>query len=177
MASSAPNATVDLNAYVPRTVSHNLTYFDATLSMDLLNNESQALKVGIIPTGMDKTPSFVSDRLVSIDGKGKYSDPKFEWQLAVGVTALKFYNSDKLGNGYKDDMFVGDINNGRIYHFELNENRTQLSFNTTLPGKVNLEDLVFAEGFGGISDIKVSPDGYLYVVSYSDGTIYRVLQK
>ena len=45
---------------------------------------------------------------------------------AVGPTAVKFLNSDKLGKGYENDMFVGDFNNGYIYHFELNEDRTEL---------------------------------------------------
>src|SRR5215216_5287044 len=57
------------------------------------------------------------DGLVSFDGKGKYSDPEFEWTVTLGPTAVKFLNSDKLGAEYVNDMFVGDIVNGRIYHF------------------------------------------------------------
>ena len=34
--------------------------------------------------------------------------------------------SDKLGAEYKNDMFVGDVHNGRIYHFKLNSERTDL---------------------------------------------------
>ena len=44
----------------------------------------------------------------------------------VGPTALKFLNSDKLGMQYVNDMFVGDVHNGWIYHFDLNEARTDL---------------------------------------------------
>ena len=40
---------------------------------------------------------------------------------SVGPTAIKFLNSDKLGRYYQDDMFVGDIINGNIYHFKLNK--------------------------------------------------------
>jgi len=39
---------------------------------------------------------------------------------------------------------------------------------------MELEDVVFAEGFEGITDIKVGPDGYLYLVSYAQGKIYRI---
>jgi len=46
----------------------------------------------------------------------------------VGPTALVFLNSDRLGAQYKNDLFVGDINNGNIYHFKLSEDRTKLLY-------------------------------------------------
>jgi glucose/arabinose dehydrogenase len=49
------------------------------------------------------------DDLVSFDGKGKYSDPEFEWTFTLGPTAVKFLNSDKLGIEYVNDMFVADV--------------------------------------------------------------------
>jgi aldose sugar dehydrogenase len=121
------------------------------------------------------------DDLVSFEGKGKYSDPEFEWTVTLGPTAVKFLNSDKLGAEYVNDMFVTDIVTGRIYHFDLNEDRTELVLEGTLADKVaetrdtGIENIVFAEGFGGISDLEVGPDGYLYVVSLGHGAIYRIL--
>jgi aldose sugar dehydrogenase len=120
--------------------------------------------------------------LVSFDGKGEYSDPKFEWRDTLGPTAVKFLNSDKLGAEYGNDMFVGDIVNGRIYHFELNQDRTELILDGLLADKVaatesvtELEQIIFAEEFGGITDLEIGPDGYLYVVSLGHGAIYRIL--
>jgi aldose sugar dehydrogenase len=109
--------------------------------------------------------------LVNIGGKGTYRDPEFVWNQPVGPTALKFLNSEKLGKQYQNDMFVGDIINGNLYHFKLNEQRMGL-----LVGKVatNPQAIVFGNGFGGITDIQVGPEGYLYVLSYS-GVIYRIL--
>jgi aldose sugar dehydrogenase len=119
--------------------------------------------------------------LINFDGKGKYSAPEFTWYDTVGPTALKFLDSDKLGNDYINDMVVGDINNGFLYHFDLNENRTELSLNGTLQDKIandkgELFDTILAQGFdGGITDIEVSPyDGYLYVVT-DTGSIFRIL--
>jgi aldose sugar dehydrogenase len=135
-------------------------------------------------TGMSSnTDDFdPEDDLVSFDGKGKYSDPKFEWRDTLGPTAVKFLNSDKLGAEYVNDMFVGDIVNGRIYHFELNQDRTELVLDGLLADKVaatesvtELEQIIFAEEFGGITDLEVGPDGYLYVVSLGHGAIYRIL--
>jgi hypothetical protein len=39
-----------------------------------------------------------------------------------------------------------------------------------------LEDITFAHGLGIITDIEVGPaDGYLYVVSFGNGAIYRII--
>jgi len=38
-----------------------------------------------------------------------------------------------------------------------------------------MSEIVFATGFGCISDVVTGPDGMLYVTSLSDGTIYRIV--
>jgi glucose/arabinose dehydrogenase len=121
---------------------------------------------------------FNPDRLVDFDRKGKYADPQFEWGEPIGPTAIKFLNSTELGPEYYSDMFVGDVNTGNLYRFELNQTRTGLSLNGSLSDKVanNIQErdrTVFASGFGGITDIQVGPDGYLYVVSIP-GKIYAI---
>ena len=50
-----------------------------------------------------------SNNLVDFGGKGKYRNPAFIWFETVAPTALKFFNSTKLGKQYQNDMFVGDI--------------------------------------------------------------------
>ena len=78
-------------------------------------------------------------------------------------------------------MFVADYHGGNIYHFKLNQNRTDLVLNGTLADKIannaqELEDILFVAGMGAITDLQVSPyDGYLYAVSFSGGKIYRIL--
>ena len=37
-----------------------------------------------------------------------------------------------------------------------------------------LSAITFGSGFGGITDIETGPDGFLYVLSYDDGIIYRI---
>ena len=119
-------------------------------------------------------------------GISEYADPKFVWDTTIGITALKFLNSDKLGKEYQNNMFVGDINNGLLYRFTLNEDRDNIFINDTFVGDIDsLDDneindpkenqpLIFGQGFGGITDIQVGPDGYLYVSTYS-GSIYKIL--
>jgi glucose/arabinose dehydrogenase len=122
-----------------------------------------------------------SDGLVDFDGKGKYSDPEFVWSVTLGPTALIFLHSDKLGQQYQNDIFVGSIVTGNIYHFDLNQDRTQLVLTGELEDKIaetretGDQDIIFGEGFAGISDLEVGPDGYLYVVSLGQGKIFRVV--
>jgi len=95
-------------------------------------------------------------------------------------------NSDKLGKEYENNMFVGDINNGNLYRFTLNEARNDIDINNTYVGHASaLVDkkvdntvesipITFGQGFGGITDIQVGPDGYLYVLSFT-GDLYKIL--
>lgn len=123
---------------------------------------------------------FEFEDLINFQGKGNYSDPEFVWTDTVGPTAIKFLSSDTLGNQYRNDIFVSDITQGNIYHFDLTGNRTNLILNGLLADKVSNnstenQDIIFGEGFGGISDLEVGPyDGYLYVVSLGHGSIYRI---
>jgi glucose/arabinose dehydrogenase len=68
---------------------------------------------------------FASGNLVDFDEKGKYSDPEFVWSITLDPAAIIFLHSDKLGKLYQNDIFVGSIVTGNIYHFELNQDRTQ----------------------------------------------------
>ncbi|MDN5846750.1 MAG: PQQ-dependent sugar dehydrogenase [Candidatus Nitrosocosmicus sp.] len=148
-------------------------------------------------SGWVQVQGFMEDNLLTRDnapslddlvyfGKSKYADPKFAWEWPIGITALKFLNSDKLGTEYQNDMFVGDINNGLLYRFTLNEARNNIVLDSTYSGNLQaLEDnriqnpkenlpLIFGQGFGGITDIQVGPDGYLYILSY-EGSLYKIL--
>jgi aldose sugar dehydrogenase len=121
-----------------------------------------------------------SANLVDFGGKGKYRAPEFIWTKPVAPTALKFVNSAKLGGQYQNDMFVGDIKNGNLYHFKLNQDRTGLVLNGTLSNKISnkpqdSQPIIFGSGFdGGITDLQVGPDGYLYVAAFA-GSIYRIV--
>src|SRR5919109_2366532 len=105
-----------------------------------------------------------SSNLVDFGGKGKYRAPEFIWLKPVAPTALKFFNSSKLGSQYQNDMFVGDYKNGNLYHFKLNQARDGLVLNGTLSNKISntpqdSQPVIFASGFEeGITDLQVGPD-------------------
>lgn len=122
--------------------------------------------------------------LIYFNGSGRYSDPEFVWEQKAVPTGLKFLTSDKLGKEYLNDIFVGGFNDGRLYHFDLNDERTGLLLPSQLSSKVlktlnstGNEDIVFGSGFGGISNLAISPDGYLYIVSFVNGSIYKIMPK
>jgi aldose sugar dehydrogenase len=119
-------------------------------------------------------------KLEDFGGKGKYSGPEFTWNSSVGVTSIKFLNTNKYGKQYENDILVGDAY-GRIYHFDLNKNRTGLNLNGSLSDKVanndsEQRDLIFGQGFDTITDMQIGPDGYVYVLSYT-GKIFKIIPK
>jgi glucose/arabinose dehydrogenase len=118
--------------------------------------------------------TFEPKELYNFNGKGNYSSPEFTWYTPVGVTGIRFLDSSKLGEQYENDMFVGDFHSGNLYHFDLDEKRTSLSLEGLLEDKVasnssDLEKVIFGNGFGGITDVEVGPDGYLYVLALNTG--------
>jgi aldose sugar dehydrogenase len=110
----------------------------------------------------------------------EYKDPVLSFVDSFGITDIEFLNSDKLGTDYSNNAFVGDYGYGNLYRFELNDERND--FNLNEPGledhvvdnNAEMDSIVFGEGFEGITDIKTGPDGYLYILSFNDGTIYRI---
>jgi glucose/arabinose dehydrogenase len=125
---------------------------------------------------------FNLSSMVDFNGKGKYRDPELVWVNTAGPTGIKFLSSDVYGSQYKNDLFVGDVHNGRLYHFKLNEDRTHLVLEGALANKVirlpnseGLEQILLGEGFGGITDLEIGPDGYLYIVSIGQGKIFRLV--
>ncbi len=57
-----------------------------------------------------------------------------------------------MGKQYENDIFVGDIDKGNIYHFYLNEDRTELILEGSLADKLadtndENEGIIFGQGF------------------------------
>jgi aldose sugar dehydrogenase len=127
-----------------------------------------------------KAPAdFDYQELVNFVGNGVYRDPEFSWVDTVGPTEVLFFNSDKLGDEYENDMLVADVHFGRIYDFNLNENRTGLVLEGPIADKVadtddEVEQLIFGSEFGAITDLVIGPDGNLYVLSFGQGAIYKI---
>jgi aldose sugar dehydrogenase len=126
---------------------------------------------------------FDENDLVDFDGKGKYSDPEFTWEpksdFRIAPTSIAFLDSNKFGEQYENDIFVGDVR-GNVYHFNLDQDRTTLLLDGPLADEVandvsEVEDLIFAKFPGIITDLEVGPDGYLYALLYDRGELFRIV--
>jgi aldose sugar dehydrogenase len=126
------------------------------------------------------------ESLVQIPGS-QYYDPIFSWIESFGITDIEFFNSDSLGQKYANNIFAGDITQGNLYFFEVNQDRNGLQFNPQ--SQSGLSDLVadtdeevssvtLGTGFVGITDIETGPDGLLYVLTHDretgEGNLYKI---
>ena len=109
-----------------------------------------------------------------------YSDPEFSWEKPIGITAILFVQSD-LFNQYDDSVLVGDFVHGNIYEFKLDKNRTGFLLkdpslaDLVLNKNDSMREILFGINFQGVTDIKIGPDGFIYIISIGDGKIYRIV--
>ena len=118
-----------------------------------------------------------------------YSDPEFSWRLPVGATDIEFLESSLLGDDLENNIFVGDINNGNLYFLKIDSNRSAIDMDNNVLNNRNTnglqdlvaddknerENIIFAKGFEGrITDIETGSNGNLYILTYFDGSIYRI---
>ena len=132
-----------------------------------------------------KNKEFDKSKLILFDGKGTYYEPVFTWVDTIAPTAITFIDSKIFGEEYENDLLVGSVKQGRIFHFNLNETRTGLY----LPPKQlvdkmadvdeELEPVTLGRNFGIITDIEINPyDGKIYVVDGQSkaGKIYQIFK-
>jgi len=133
---------------------------------------------------ISRNTGITEGQLVNFPGS-HYADPVFSWRNPVAVTDIEFMKSSKLGANYQNNIFVGDNNNGNLYFFKVNKDRTGIDLEYSNQQSAGLSDLVvdnneelsaitFGTGFGSITDIKTGPDGFLYALSFDDGSIYKI---
>lgn len=124
-----------------------------------------------------------SSVLVDFNGKWYYSPPEFIWKKSVGPSAIKLLKSNLYGSEYENDLFVGDVNLGNLYHFELNGDRTSLEIQgKILKDKIadshdEIDDsIIFGKNFEKITDIEISPDGFMYILSIQKNSyLYKLI--
>lgn len=134
-----------------------------------------------------KNKEFDRSKLILFDGKGTYYEPVFTWVDTIAPTAITFIDSKIFGEGYENDLLVGSVKQGRIFHFNLNETRTGLDLLSSeqLVDKIanvdeELEPVTLGRNFGIITDIEINPyDGKIYVVDgqSKNGKIYQIYPK
>jgi glucose/arabinose dehydrogenase len=148
------------------------------------------------PTRVAYTSSLALSRMFMLPG-AVYVDPDFSWKYEVGPAGTVFVEGTALGDDYDGTLWIGSARSfqqvggtgGSLYVFRLTTDRQHIdvSGDARLADRVadNLfrpqkfegtesESLIIGRGFGTTTDIEQGPDGNLYVVSITDGTIYRI---
>ncbi len=132
-----------------------------------------------------KNKEFDKSKLMLFNGKGTYYEPVFTWVDTIAPTAITFIDSKNFGEEYENDLLVGSVKQGRIFHFNLNETRTGLDLpSEQLVDKMadvdeELEPVTLGRNFGIITDIEINPyDGKIYVVDgqSKNGKIYQIFK-
>ncbi|MCH7744389.1 MAG: PQQ-dependent sugar dehydrogenase [Proteobacteria bacterium] len=87
------------------------------------------------------------------------------WVPSVAPSGLAYYDGDAFPQ-WKGDLFVGTLVNKDVRRLDM-EN-----------GKVVAEEILFAEIGERIRDVRVGPDGFIYILTdSSEGKIIRVVPK
>ena len=177
---NGPDRFDEVNLFTPNSNSgwnsHMGPISESRINHFIVNDPPLANVGGVIKSHLQIFLSSIYGMFVLPDNY-VYSDPEFSWEKTVSPTALNFVPTS-FGK-YENWLFVGDCIGGHIYKFKLNEDRDGFIFDDqSLDDLIfnegdNIEDILFGEGFGCITDIKFN-DGKMYVVSLSSGTIYEI---
>jgi glucose/arabinose dehydrogenase len=143
------------------------------------------------PTNIADTPEEALSRLFMLPG-ANYSDPEFSWKWEVAPGGIGFVDGSALGPQFRNDLFVGAatpaLEGGYLFHFNLTGNRNKIAVDDPrLEDRVadNLakheitesESLLIGRNFGVVTDIETGPNGNLFVVSLTQGTIYEIFRR
>jgi glucose/arabinose dehydrogenase len=143
------------------------------------------------PTNIADTPEEALSRLFMIPG-ATYSDPAFSWKWEVAPGGMGFVVGRGLGPQFQNDLFMGaataNLEGGYLFHFNLTGNRNKIGVDDPrLEDRVadNLakheitesESLLIGRNFGVVTDIETGPNGNLFVVSLSNGTVYEIFRR
>jgi uncharacterized repeat protein (TIGR01451 family) len=143
------------------------------------------------PSSIADTPAQALARLYALPGS-QYIEPQFSWKYALAPSTIGFVQGNGLGPQFNGDLFVGasrtTLYGGFLFRFKLANDRLSLALtDSRLQDKVadNLdkfdvtesESLMIGKNFGVTTDIQTGPDGNLYVVSLSNGAVYKITGK
>ncbi|HZN05387.1 MAG TPA: PQQ-dependent sugar dehydrogenase, partial [Pyrinomonadaceae bacterium] len=143
------------------------------------------------PSNIAATPQEALSRLYMLPG-AQYVDPEFSWKYAVAPSPIGFIQGKALGAQFEGDLLVGasrtTLLNGFLFRFKLTSDRQHFVFtdprladriadNVDKFDQTESESLVIGKDFGVTTDIVTGPNGNVFVVSLSNGSVYEIKAK
>jgi glucose/arabinose dehydrogenase len=140
------------------------------------------------PTNLAANAAEAFSRLFKLPGS-HFSDPEMSWKFEVAPGGIGFVKGRGLGREFEDDLFMGaaapGLQGGHIFHFDLTRNRRaidpsdprledRMADNTAKYDVTESESLLVGNNFGVVTDIQTAPNGNLWLVSLTRGTIYEI---
>ena len=142
------------------------------------------------PENIAERPAEARHRLFRIPGS-HYQDPQLSFKHVLPPAALGFVEGTALGEEFEGRMLwgsaVGFPLGGALFGARLNAQRTRLAVedprlrdrvvdNATFDDTTEAESLLVGRDFGVLTDIETGPNGNLFVVSLSQGTVYEIFR-
>ena len=143
------------------------------------------------PANIANTPEEALSRLFMLPG-AKFIEPAFSWKWEVAPGGIGFVNGRALGPQFEGDLFMGAatplLQGGYLFHFNLTGNRRKIAVddprledrvadNVAKHEITESESLLIGRNFGVVTDIETGPNGNLFVVSLTQGTVYEIFRR
>jgi glucose/arabinose dehydrogenase len=147
------------------------------------------------PTRLAQSPGNARVSLFMLPG-ATYVDPELSWKYESGPAGTTFVTGSALGAHNDGTLWIGSSrafaqvggSGGSLYRLELSRNRKKVDVSDPVLAErvadnlakfdgTESESLIIGRGFGTTPSIEQGPDGNLYVVSITDGAIYKISKK
>ncbi len=88
--------------------------------------------------------------------------PAYYWEISPGISGMAFYNADRFPT-WKHSLFIGALAQKELIRLQLEGD------------KVIAEERLLSERGVRIRDVRVGPDGYVYLLTdESDGKLLKI---
>lgn len=147
------------------------------------------------PIRLADDPGDARERLFMLPG-AKYVNPELSWKYESGPAGTAFVRGSALGADNEGTLWIGSSRSfqqvggtgGSLFRLRLTRNRQKVDVsdpkladrvvdNLTKWDPTETESILIGRGFGTTPDIVQGPDGNLYVVSITDGAIYKISRR
>jgi glucose/arabinose dehydrogenase len=140
------------------------------------------------PTNLAPDADEAFRRLFRLPGS-HFSSPEMTWKFEVAPGGIGFVRGRGLGREFENDLFMGaaapGLQGGHLFHFDLTRNRRAIdpsdprlndhvADNLTKYDITESESLLIGRNFGVVTDVQTAPNGNLFVVSLSRGTVFEI---